>query len=52
MTPYSGAGGKGAAGTPLTVTFTVSDAGGTPATQAASSLSLINADTNQPISGY
>ena len=47
VTPYSGAGGKGTAGKALPSTFTVSDAAGTPATQAASSLSLINADTDR-----
>ena len=50
-TPYTGSGATGTAGTPLTVAFTVTDSGAsTP--QAVSSLSLINADTNQPISGY
>ncbi len=51
-TPYSDANGKGTAGTSLTLAFTVSDSGGSSQPQAVTSLTLINADTNKPISGY
>ncbi len=52
-TPYSGPGGAGTAGTPFAVGFTVTDSGaGSTQPQTVTSLSLINADTNQPISGY
>ncbi len=51
-TPYTGAGATGTAGTPLTVAFTVTDSGGSSSGPSVASLSLMNADTNQPIAGY
>jgi predicted outer membrane repeat protein len=45
-TPYAGAGGTGAIGTPLTVSFTVLDP---PSGQQLTQLWLINADTDEPI---
>ncbi len=51
-TPYTGAGATGTAGTPLTVAFTVTNSGGGGSGPSVASLSLMNADTNQPISGY
>ncbi|GAB3011779.1 choice-of-anchor Q domain-containing protein [Spirosoma pulveris] len=45
-TPYAGAGGTGAIGTPLTVSFSVLDP---PSDQQLTQFWLINADTDQPI---
>lgn len=47
-TPYASAGAAGTAGTPLTVSFTVVDQA-PPAGPAVTSLTLMNADTDQPI---
>jgi hypothetical protein len=54
-TPYAGGGATGTAGTPLTIAFTVTDAAGgqgTPSGPAVASLTLLNADTNQPVAGF
>ena len=64
VTPFSGAGGTGTAGTALTVSFSVQNSssssgssgsgstGGNASGVAVTSLTLINADTNQPVSGF
>jgi hypothetical protein len=58
-TPFSAAGGAGSAGTPLSLSFSVTDGGTStptptqqPGGQSITSFSLINADTDQVISGY
>ncbi len=51
-TPYTGADGTGTAGKALTIAFMVADSGGASSAAAVTSLSLINADTNKPVSGY
>ena len=51
--PYTGANGGGTAGTPLTLNFTITNSGTpTPAAQAVTSFTLINANTEQPIAGF
>lgn len=49
-TGYSGTGATGTAGAALAVTLTFT--GGSTSSLAVNNLTLINADTNQPISGY
>gem|GEM_PF-3437343 len=62
-TPFTEAGGKGTAGTSLSVTFTISDAAPAPQPEpqepapapkggVVTSFTLMNADTNKPIAGY
>lgn len=48
-TPYTGTGGTGTAGTPLTISFTVVDPGAGANTSLVTSFTLVNAATNKDI---
>ena len=52
VTPYTGAGAGGTGGTSLTLAFTVTDSTPSVTQAVVSLLTLIDADTNQPIPGY